>query len=79
MLPVTSETPCYNTFAPAQKQKTSLSMEGTSTDRVSLIRESLHHCNFSDNVEELTLQSWRASTQVKYKPVLGKWYNFCTE
>ena len=60
-------------------KKDSLSMEGTSTDRVSLIRESLHHCNFSDNVEELTLQSWRASTQVKYKPVLGKWYNFCTE
>ena len=54
-------------------------VERSSTDRVSLIRESLHHCNLSENFEELILQSWRASKKAKYKPVLEKWYKLFTE
>ena len=71
--------PKVRNFYPHAKQKDSPNVERTLTDSVSLIRESLHQCNFSENVEELILQSWRASIQVKYKAYLERWYRLCTE
>ena len=88
MIFLTSETSCGNIFAPTQKSETSTHRQNkkrfaqcgwTLTDSVSPIRESLHQCNFSENVEELILQSWRVSIQVKYKAYLERWYRLCTE
>ena len=76
MLPLTFEnifaSAKSHTFIHTQNKNDSPNVErnSASTSAFYLSRENLFHCSFSENAEELILQSWRISTQAKYKTVL---------